>query len=188
MAKTKMTKRVDAKKASGMDISFIGQPHEWDPRRLYSKTGVDWQHRVDFDRLRKDRLARLREQMTADNLGALVLFAGANIRCATASYQGNWKYNINIRYAVLPNGGEPVLFETAGSDLQCAIIDLPWMEGRIRPAITWQWAEGAVPYMAGRMADSVVEVLKENGLAKENIGDRKSTRLNSSHLVISYAV
>ncbi len=90
-----------------------------------------------------------------------MLFAGANIRYATASYQGNWKYNINIRYAVVPTEGEPVLFETAGSDLQCAKIDLPWMEGRIRPAITWQWAEGAVPYMAGRMADSVVEVLKE---------------------------
>ena len=73
---------------------------------------------------------------------------GANIRLApgaTASYQGNWKYNINIRYAVVPANGEPVLFETAGSDLQCAKIDLPWMEGRIRPAITWQWAEGAVP-------------------------------------------
>src|SRR5947207_10159730 len=163
-----MTKVVD--KASGMDISFIGQPHEWDPRRLYSQTGADWQHRVDFDRLRKERLARLREQMKADDLGALVLFAGANIRYATASYQGNWKYNMNIRYAVLPAGGEPVLFETAGSDLQCAKIDLPWMEGRIRPAITWQWAEGAVPYMAGRMAESVMDVLKERGIQKERIG------------------
>jgi Xaa-Pro aminopeptidase len=153
-----------------MDLSFIKQPHEWDPRRLYSQTGADWQYRVDFDRLRKDRLQKLREQMTAHNLGALVLFAGANIRYATASYQGNWKYNINIRYAVLPNGGEPILFETAGSDLQCAKIDLPWMEGRIRPAITWQWAEGAVPYMAGRMAESVVDVLKEHGVQKERIG------------------
>jgi Xaa-Pro aminopeptidase len=153
-----------------MDISFLGKPHEWDPRRVYSQTGADWQYRVDFDRLRKDRLQKLREQMTAHNLGALVLFAGANIRYATASYQGNWKYNINIRYAVLPNGGEPILFETAGSDLQCAKIDLPWMEGRIRPAITWQWAEGAVPFMAGRMAGSVVDVLKEHGVQKENIG------------------
>src|SRR5581483_7210598 len=119
---------------------------------------------------RQDRLARLREQMTAHDLGALVLFAGANIRYATSSYQGNWKYNINIRYAVVPNGGEPVLFETAGSDLHCAEIDLPWMEGRVRPAITWQWAEGAVPYMAGRMSDSVMEVLKEHGLSKERIG------------------
>src|SRR6516165_7117458 len=133
-----------------MDIRFIGRPHEWDPRRVYSQTGADWQQRIDFDRMRRDRLQRVREQMDVRDLGALVLFAGANIRYATASYQGNWKYNINIRYAVVPNGGEPVLFETAGSDLQCAKIDLP--------------------YMAGRMADSVVEVLKENGLAKENIG------------------
>ena len=153
-----------------MDISFLGKPHEWDPRRLYSQTGADWQYRVDFDRLRAERLEKLRVQMKKDDLGALILFAGANIRYATASYQGNWKYNINIRYAVVPTEGEPVLFETAGSDLQCAKIDLPWMEDRIKPAITWQWAEGAVPYMAGRMADSVVEVLKANKVQKEKIG------------------
>jgi Xaa-Pro aminopeptidase len=153
-----------------MDTSFIGRPHEWDPRRVYSQTGADWQYRVDFDRLRKDRLAKIREQMNAHNLGALVLFAGANIRYVTASYQGNWKYNINIRYAVLPNGGEPVLFETAGSDLQCAKIDLPWLEGAIQPAITWQWAEAAVPEMARRMAQSVAEVLEANGVRNERIG------------------
>jgi Xaa-Pro aminopeptidase len=153
-----------------MDISFIGKPHHWDPRRVYSQTGADWQQRVDFERLRKDRLQRAREQMDAHDLGALVLFAGANIRYVTASYQGNWKYNINIRYAVLPNGGEPILFETAGSDLQCAIIDLPWMENRIKPAMTWQWAEGAVPHMAGKMADSILEVLDANGVRNEQIG------------------
>src|SRR5215470_10090391 len=143
-----------------LDTYFIGKPHEWDPKRLYSQTGADWQYRVDYERMRKDRLSRLREQMTKNDLGALVLFAGANIRYATGSYQGNWKYNINIRYAVVPNGGEVVLFETAGSDLHCAKIDLPWMsDNNIRPAITWQWAEGAVPYMAGRMAETVVDVL-----------------------------
>jgi Xaa-Pro aminopeptidase len=153
-----------------MDISFIGKPHHWDPRRVYSQTGADWQQRVNFERLRQDRLQRAREQMDAHDLGALVLFAGANVRYVTGSYQGNWKYNINIRYAVLPNGGEPVLFETAGSDLQCAIIDLPWMEGRIRPAMTWQWAEGAVPHMVGKMADSVIGVLDAHGVRKERIG------------------
>src|ERR1700724_1601644 len=178
MAKTEQltkTKKAPAQASasvngSRLDTSFIGQPHEWDPRRLYSQTGADWQYRVDFDRLRKERLAKLQEQMVAQDLGALVLFAGANIRYATASYQGNWKYNINIRYAVVTHTGEPVLFETAGSDLHCGEIDLPWMEGRIRPAITWQRGEGAVPYMAGRMAESVVDVLKEQGVAKEQIG------------------
>jgi len=153
-----------------LDTSFIGKPHEWDPRRLYSQTGADWQYRVDFDRLRKERLQRAREQMDAHDLGALVLFAGANIRYVTGSYQGNWKYNINIRYVVLPNGGEPVLFETAGSDLQCAKMDMPWMEDRIHPAMTWQWAEGAVPHMAGKMADSVVGVLEEADVRSERIG------------------
>jgi Xaa-Pro aminopeptidase len=153
-----------------LDTGFIAKPHEWDPRRVYSQTGADWQYRVDFERLRRERLQRAREQMEAFDLGALVLLAGANIRYVTGSYQGNWKYNINIRYCVLPNGGEPVLFETAGSDMQCAIIDLPWMEGRIRPAMTWQWAEGAVPHMAAKMADSVIEVLDAHGVRNERIG------------------
>ena len=153
-----------------IDTSFTGKPHEWEPHRLYSQTGADWQYRVDFDRLRRDRLQKAKEQMNKHDLGALVLFAGANIRYVTGSYQGNWKYNINIRYTVLPNGGEPVLFETAGSDLVCAKMDLPWMEGRIQPAMTWQWAEGAVPHMAGKMADDVLGVLKDHKVDKEKIG------------------
>lgn len=153
-----------------LDTSFIGKPHEWDPRRVYSQTGADWQYRVDFDRLRKERLQKAREAMAEADLGAMILYAGANVRYVTGSYQGNWKYNIDIRYCVLPADGEPILFETAGSDLQCAKIDLPWMEDRIRPAITWKWAEGAVPYMSGRMADSVIDVLKEHGVQNERIG------------------
>ena len=153
-----------------MDLSFIGKPHHTDPRRVYSTTIADWQQRVDPARLRAERLQRAKDQLEAFDLGALVLFAGANIRYVTGSYQGNWKYNINIRYAVLPRGGEPVLFETAGSDMECARIDLPWMEGRIRPAITWQWTESAQPMMARRMAESVADVLRESGVDKERIG------------------
>ena len=100
-----------------LDESFIQQQHHTNPRRLYSVNATDWQYRVDHERMRQQRLARARAEMEADDLGALLLFAGANIRYVTGSYQGNWKYNINIRYAVLPRGGEPVLFETAGSDM-----------------------------------------------------------------------
>jgi len=153
-----------------LDTSFIREEHHTNPRRLFSVNNTDWQYRVDHERLRHQRLARARAEMEADDLGALVLFAGANIRYITGSYQGNWKYNINIRYAVLPRGGEPVLFETAGSDMVNAHLDLPWMKDHIRPAMTWQWAEGAVGEMADKMANSVLEVLKENGVEKEKIG------------------
>ena len=80
-----MSMVVDPTKSNGMDLSWLGKPHEYDPGRLYSQTGADWQYRVDFDRLRKERLAKLQAEMKKEGLGALVLFAGANIRYATAS-------------------------------------------------------------------------------------------------------
>ncbi len=153
-----------------MDLSFIKRPHQYEPRRIYSTTSTDWQERVNFDRMRQERLARAKQMMDKHGLGALVCFVGENVRYITGVWQGNWKNNIFIRYCVLPRGGEPVLFETVGSDLECAKIDAPWMEGRIRPAITWKWAESAEEMMAQRMAQSVYDVLKENGLEREKIG------------------
>ncbi|MFC1946203.1 M24 family metallopeptidase [Chloroflexota bacterium] len=154
----------------GMDLSWIEKPHEYEPRRLYSNTGADWQMRIDFDRMRRERLQNTLDKMEEHDIDALVVFQGENVRYITNVYQGNWKYNIAIRYAVLPRGGKPVLFETAGSDMQCAKIDAPWLEGRIRPAITWRWSEGAEEYMADRMAQSVYDVLKENGVEKGKVG------------------
>ncbi|MFL5905390.1 MAG: M24 family metallopeptidase, partial [Solirubrobacteraceae bacterium] len=154
----------------GLDLSFIGRPHEHDPRRVYSTTATDWQARVDFDRLRRDRLARARMMMDKHDLGALVCFVGENVRYITGVFQGNWKNNIFIRYCVLPRDGEPVLFETAGSDLECAKIDAPWLKGNIRPAITWKWSETAEVMMADKMVQSVKDVLVENGVENEKIG------------------
>jgi Xaa-Pro aminopeptidase len=154
----------------GLDLSFLGKPHEHDPRRVYSTTGTDWQARVDFDRMRRDRLARARMKMEELDLGALVCFVGENVRYLTGVYQGNWKNNIFIRYAVLTRGGEPILFETAGSDLECAKIDAPWLNGNIRPAITWKWAETAEVMMSDRMVQSIVSVLKEAGVENEPVG------------------
>ena len=153
-----------------LDLSFLQKPHEFEPRRVFSTTATDWQLRVDFDRLRRDRLNRARVEMEKHDLGALVCFVGENVRYITSVYQGNWKNNIFIRYCVLPRGGDPVLFETAGSDLECAKIDAPWLEGNIRPAITWKWAETAEPMMVDKMARSVMEVLREHGVENEQIG------------------
>ncbi len=153
-----------------LDTSFLQRPHHTDPRRVYSTTSTDWQLRVDFERMRRERLARAKAQLEEKDLGAVILFTGENVRYVTGSFQGNWKHNIFIRYAVLPRDGEPVLFETVGSDMECARIDLPWMDGRIRPAMTWRWAEGGEEMMVHKMADSVHDVLKEAGVENERIG------------------
>src|SRR5947209_12602641 len=149
--------------------SFLAGRHEYQPRRVFSTSGTDWQDRVDFDRMRGERLGRAREMMEKHDLGGLILFVGENVRYVTSVWQGNWKNNIFIRYAVLPRGREPVLFETVGSDMVNAQIDAPWL-GEVRPAITWKWSEGAEPEMATRMARSVADVLREMGVQKEKVG------------------
>src|SRR3712207_8592835 len=107
--------------------------------------------------MRHERLQRTLDKMEEHDLDALILFVGENVRYITGVFQGNWKNNIFIRYCVLPRGGEPVLFETAGSDFECAKIDAPWLDGNIRPAITWKWAETAEQMMADKMVRSVVD-------------------------------
>ena len=113
-----------------MDLSFIKKPHHQSPRRVYSQTGSDWQMRVDFDTLRKDRLARAKKMMEKHDIDALVMFVGENVRYTCSVFQGNWKNNIFIRYAVLPRGGEPILFETAGE----ISVRLGYRAGSAQPA------------------------------------------------------
>ena len=43
--------------------------------RTYGPNAVDWEQRVDLDRLREQRLARLKEALEQSSLGALLTFA-----------------------------------------------------------------------------------------------------------------
>jgi len=52
----------------GMDLSWIKTPHEYEPRRVYSTTATDWQLRVDFDRMRRERLQKAKDKMVAGRL------------------------------------------------------------------------------------------------------------------------
>ncbi len=165
-----MARLSDQLKLSGLDHSYIKKPHHWDPRRVYSQTGADWQARVNWDRMREERLARAKMMLEKHGLDAMVLYTGANVRYVTGVYQGNWKYNIFIRYAVLCRDAEPYLFETVGADLECAKIDAPWLADRIKPAITWTWSEGATERQAKLMVNSVYDVLKKHKVHKEKVG------------------
>ncbi|MCH7846629.1 MAG: aminopeptidase P family protein, partial [Acidobacteria bacterium] len=52
--------------------------------------GVDWEQRVDFDRLRNYRVARVREQLEQTDLGGILLFETSNIRYLTSTHIGYW--------------------------------------------------------------------------------------------------
>src|SRR5258708_5076493 len=79
--------------------------------RTFGTMAVDWEQRVDFERLRTQRLAKLKAQLERSDLGALLSFDMANIRYRTATHIGTWAMDKLIRFALLPRGGEPVVWD-----------------------------------------------------------------------------
>src|SRR5207247_10957298 len=83
--------------------------------RTYGVMGVDTEQRVDFDRLRRDRLRRVRRALAGSEPGAVLCFDFANIRYITSTHIGTWGIDKLIRFCLLPPGagaaGEPILWD-----------------------------------------------------------------------------
>ena len=62
---------------------------------------VDWEQRVDFPRLRRERLERARAALQESDLGALLLFDPNNIRYVTSTHIGEWARDKNARFVLL---------------------------------------------------------------------------------------
>ncbi|MFB7287330.1 M24 family metallopeptidase [Actinacidiphila glaucinigra] len=88
---------------------------------------VDWEQRVDVDRLRGDRLQRLRAQLEASELGAVLAFDFTNIRYMTATHIGTWAVDKLIRFALLVRGGEPIVWDF-GSAARHHQLYAPWLD------------------------------------------------------------
>ena len=149
----------------------------------YGLNAVDWEQRVDLGRLRAERLARLKVQLEGSSLGALLSFDFGNIRYMTATHIGTWGMDKLIRFALLPRGGEPVVWDF-GSAARHHQIYNPWLDHTGGPA-TPEGARatgaragistlrGAFHPDAGIAADvaaKVATVLREHGLAGEPVG------------------
>src|ERR1700752_2660286 len=70
----------------------------------------DWETRGDMDRLRRQRLARLRDQLELSELGAVLAFDFSNIRYMTSTHIGTWAIDKMIRFALLVRGGDPIVW------------------------------------------------------------------------------
>jgi Xaa-Pro aminopeptidase len=88
---------------------------------------VDWETRIDMDRLRTQRLARLREQLDRSELGAVLAFDFSNIRYMTSTHIGTWAVDKMIRFALLVRGGEPIVWDF-GSAAKHHQLYNPWLD------------------------------------------------------------
>ncbi len=108
--------------------------------------GVDWEERVDFDRLRRERLQKAKDAMEQAGVDALFVFALEDVRYLTG-YRNHLGPVVSLggASAVLPRGGDPILC----ADYKHALARMPWMRpDNILPRAgirtetgTKQWAE-----------------------------------------------
>jgi Xaa-Pro aminopeptidase len=133
--------------------------------------GVDYEMRVDFDRLRKYRIGRAKDSLNASGCGSFLLFDFYNIRYSTQSWVGGALGDKMTRYALLARGGEPMLWDF-GSAVRHHKLYSPWLkEENNRPGMLGM--RGAVAPSAGLMVAAVKEIkglLEDAGVANEPVG------------------
>jgi Xaa-Pro aminopeptidase len=132
---------------------------------------VDWEQRIDFARLRQERLERAQTALNASDLGALLLFDPNNIRYVTSTHIGEWARDKNARYVFLPRGGDPILWDF-GSAAKNHQLYAPWL-----PQSSWRAGVApmrcALPRETGvpdMLAQRIREEMRERGLQDAPLG------------------
>jgi Xaa-Pro aminopeptidase len=132
---------------------------------------VDWEERVNTDRLRSYRLGRARDALNASDVGALLLFDFNNIRYVTSTHIGEWARDKMTRFALFTRGGEPHLWDF-GSAAKHHRLNCPWLPPEnIRGGMIG--LRGAVAPEAGLFAGAareIAEILTREGVADMPIG------------------
>jgi Xaa-Pro aminopeptidase len=136
----------------------------------YGLNAVDWERRLDTDALREGRLARAKRALEESELGALLLFDMANIRYVTATTIGIWATDKLARFALLPRGGDPLMWDF-GSAARHHQLYCPWIGDDTAAGISTM--RGAFSAESGRAEDVAAKIRREleaRGLADQPIG------------------
>src|SRR5258708_22478273 len=122
--------------------------------------GLDWQERVNWDRLRKSRLERARARMKAHGLGAMLLMYDENVRYVTSTLTPGWnRLKPGLRYCLLCGDDAPVLFEQGDIGLHIQKHS-PWIpKENIR--YSYAWIKGAAGPASTQQATEFTTALKQ---------------------------
>ena len=131
---------------------------------------VDWEQRLNFDKLRKDRLDNVKRALAKSHMGALLCFDMNNVRYITSTSIGSWAQDKVSRFTLLPQKDEPILWDF-GSAAKHHQLYCPWLGERSRAGIPL--LRGAMSPEMGRAEDVARKIrveLEMRGLLKEPLG------------------
>ncbi|HEY3926155.1 MAG TPA: Xaa-Pro peptidase family protein [Acidothermaceae bacterium] len=141
------------------------------PLRAPGHMGVDYETRVDFDRLRKYRLQRANAALASSECGSFLLFDFYNIRYVTQTWIGGALGDKMTRYTLLTRDAGPTLWDF-GSAARHHRLFSPWLEEENCRA-GMLGLRGAIAPSAGLMESAVREIkamLVDAGVAEAPVG------------------
>src|SRR5437763_12585452 len=133
--------------------------------------GVDFEERVDYRRLHRYRLSRVKQALENSELGALLVFDVNNIRYITSTKIGEWERDKLCRWALLARDGEPILWDFGSAAVHHKLYT-PWLNpenckagliglrGTVNPAFG----------LMKRHAEELASLIREAGVADMPIG------------------
>ncbi|HEX7228904.1 MAG TPA: Xaa-Pro peptidase family protein [Candidatus Binatia bacterium] len=138
--------------------------------KTYGLMAVDWEERVNIDRLRQERLDRIKVALKKSELGALLCFDMNNIRYITATHIGTWAMDKLVRFSLLPQDDEPILWDF-GSAARHHQIYCPWLGERSRAGIsTLRGATNPGSALATDVAKKIKRELEKRHLQTQPVG------------------
>ena len=138
--------------------------------KTFGQMAVDWEERVNIERLRADRLARIKNALKKSELGSLLCFDMNNIRYITATHIGTWAMDKLVRFSLLPQDDEPILWDF-GSAARHHQIYCPWLGERSRAGIsTLRGATNPSSGLADDLAKKIRAELEKRNLQNEPLG------------------
>jgi Xaa-Pro aminopeptidase len=150
----------------------VSRPPGVRPLGAPGQNAVDYEHRVDFERLRGYRLERAKAALEASECGAFLLFDFYNIRYTTQTWIGGALGDKMIRYALLMRGRDPILWDF-GSAVRHHKLYSDWVPDENYRAGFLGFRGAVDPDGAGLMRDAVAEIvsiLRAEGLADAPVG------------------
>ncbi len=115
---------------------------EWRERLpAWGHTSVDFERRIDHDRLRRYRLARTRQALQNSNAGTLLLFDVNNIRYVSATKIGEWERDKMCRFCLLTGDDSPYVWDFGSPRCTTSVIPTGWNPTTALPA----WSACAAP-------------------------------------------
>src|ERR1022692_2676705 len=137
----------------------------------FGSMGVDWEERIDFDRLRTERLARAQDELRSTDMAAFLCFDMNNIRYLTGTTIGEWARDKLARFCLLFRDEAPILWDF-GSAAASHRLHAPWNEpDRWRAGVsTMRGSMTPETGIARSVAEKVAHELEERGIHGVAVG------------------